>query len=578
MKFKSLLAIVLASASLSAMAQGYKDGVEYYKAGRIELAQELLDKNLGNADTDRAEAYYYLGCIQLDYYYYDLKRNRSAEAQAELAAAADYFKKGVQANPDYAFNYAGLGQIALINNNTKEAEGNFKKTEKLAKKDAGAYAAIAQAYYNVGRLVRGDAAFYQKQLDKAMASAEKLMYKRMISSGNADFQPNDQDYYILKGDIIFDTAGADKKLVGDACNEYESAIKVDPKAAEGYVKYADTYFQIKPEIAIAKLRELLSISPNSALGQRELAEKLYEDGQVAQATKEYARLMKNPNHFQSDENRYLQLLYFSKDYQNGFDQSRMILASAPDNFSARTWNYVFAHELGHADVINIAKELLSAEKRTDAKLPYGVYPMIARDLNKAGMTDEALNVLRLGLTHYPDNVDMLKETAAALASLNRYADAADMLSQYVIKQNAGEVTGTEFWTLSQYAVVAGQEAQDAGLQGKYFEMSKNAALKAEPKLAAQFKYLVHKRLGDIAQINKQDAVAASEYMQAIKLMEDANAVKANAKDAEAMYRFAGIAAYNNKDYTTAAQLLGKYQALNPDDTLINDILVKISKK
>ncbi len=577
MKFKSLLAIFLASASLSAMAQGYKDGVEYYKAGRIELAQELLDKNLSNADTDRAEAYYYLGSIQLDYYYYDLKRGRTAEANAELSAAADYFRKGVQANADYAFNYAGLGQIALINNNTKEAEDNFKKVEKLAKKDAGAYAAIAQAYYNVGRLVRGDASFYQKQIDKAMASAEKLMYKRMTSSGNADFQPNDQDYYILKGDIIFDTAGADKKLVGDACNEYESAIKVDPNAAEGYVKYADTYFQIKPEIAIAKLRELLSLSPNSALGQRELAEKLYEDGQVAQATKEYAKLMKNPNHFQSDENRYLQLLYFSKDYQNGFDQSAAILASAPDNFSARSWNYVFAHELGRTDVIDIAKKLLAAEKQTDAKLPYGVYPMIARDLNKAGMSDEAINVLRLGLNHYPDNLDMLKETAAALAALNRYADAADMLSQYVTKQKESDVTGTEYWTLSQYAVVAGQDAQDANLQGKYFEMSKDAAVKAEPKLAAKFKYLVRKRLGDIAQINKQDAVAAAEYMQAIKLLEDANAVNENAKDAQAMYRFAGIAAYNNKDYTTAAQLLSKYQALNSEDTQINDILSKINK-
>lgn len=577
MKLKPLLAIFLASASLSAMAQGYKDGVEYYKAGRIELAQELLDKNLGNADTDRAEAYYYLGSIQLDYYYYDLKRGRTAEANAELSAAADYFRKGVQANADYAFNYAGIGQIALINNNTKEAEDNFKKVEKLAKKDAGAYAAIAQAYYNVGRLVRGDAAFYQKQIDKAMASAEKLMYKRMTASGSADFQPNDQDYYILKGDIIFDTAGADKKLVGDACNEYESAIKVDPKAAEGYVKYADTYFQIKPEIAIAKLKELLSISPNSALGQRELAEKLYEDGQVAQATQEYAKLMKNPNHFQSDENRYLQLLYFSKDYQNGFDQSAAILASAPDNFSARSWNYVFAHELGRNDVIDIAKKLLAAEKKTDAKLPYGVYPMIARDLNKAGMSDEAINVLRLGLSHYPDNLDMLKETAAALAAINRYADAADMLSQYVTKQKESDVTGTEYWTLSQYAVVAGQDAQDANLQGKYFEMSKDAAVKAEPKLAAKFKYLVRKRLGDIAQINKQDAVAASEYMQAIKLMEDANAVNENAKDAQAMYRFAGIAAYNNKDYTTAAQLLSKYQALNPEDTQINEILSKINK-
>ncbi len=579
MKFKSLMALALAGFAFSAMAQGYTDGVEYYKAGRIELAQELLEKNLGNADTDKAASYYYLGLIQVDYYAYDLQRNNTAEAQKELAAAADYFTRGVQANPDYAFNYAGLGQVALLKNNLKEAEDNFKKAEKNAKKDAGVYAAIARAYYNAGR-ISGNPAFYQKQIDKALASAEKLMYKRMTAApGKADFQPNDQDYYILLGDMTFATAGADRKLVGDACNEYESAIKVDPADGAAYVKYADTYFDINRSYSIAKLKELLAQSPSSALGQRELAEALYKDGQVAQATAEYAKLIKNPNHFLSDENRYLQLLYFAKDNQAGYDQSAAILAGAPDHFSARTWNYVFAHELNHPDVLTLADKLLAAEKTSKSKLPYGVYPMIARDMNKAGKTDEAIAVLRLGLNNYPDNLDMLKESASALASLDRYAEAADMLSAYASKKENDKdgVSGTDLWTLSQYAVVAGQEAEDPNVQGKYFEMSKEAAIKAEPKLAAQYKYLVHKRLGDIAQISKQDAAAAAEYLQALKLMEDAGVVNNNAKDAMAMYRFAGISAYNLKDYAAATSMLKKYQALNPDDAQINDILAKIAK-
>ncbi|MBD5231706.1 MAG: hypothetical protein HDS66_06110 [Bacteroidales bacterium] len=575
MKFKSIAALMLAACSLSAMAEGYKDGVEYYKAGRIELAHELLSKNLNNAGTDKSESYYYLGLIQLDYYSYDMRRGKTADAQKELAEAADFFNRGMQANPDYAFNYAGLGQVALYKNNIKEAEENMKKAEKLAQKDAGVYAAIARAYYNAG-VINGNPGFYQKQIDKALGSAEKLMYKRITAApGKADFQPNDQDYYILRGDMIFATAGADSKLVGDACNEYEEAIRVNPTDGAAYVKYADTYFDINAPFSIAKLKELLQQAPGSALGQRELAEKLYKDGQVAQATAEYAKLMKNPNHFKSDENRYLELLYFSKDFQTGLAQANAMVASDPSQFGARSWSYVFAHELKDPNVIKIAADLLKAQKETGGKLPYGVYPMIARDYNEAGMNDEAINVLQLGLSHYPDNLEMLKETASALAAIDRYAEAADMLSSYIAKQN--DPTGTEYWTLSQYAVVAGQEAQEPGVQGKYFELSKEAALKAEPKLAGQFKYLVHKRLGDIAQISKQDAVAASEYLQALKLMEDNNVVNNNANDAKAMYRFAGIAAYNNKDFTTATQLLNKYLALNPDDQQIKDILAKIKK-
>lgn len=572
MNLKPFLALFLSASALCAAAQGYRDGVEYYKAGRIERAHELLEKNFDNADTDKAEANYFLGLINLDYYSFDMRRNKTAEAKKELAAATDYFKRGIAANPEYALNYVGLGRVALINNNNKEAEDYFKQAQKHADKDAGVYAAIARAYYSVDPQMR----FYKKPYDKALATAEKLMYKRITApAGKADFRPNDQDYYITLGDIIFDTAGSDKKLVGDACNEYERAIQVDPKDAAAYVKYADTYFQIKHDVAIAKLRELLAQSPESALGQRELAEKLYEDGQVAQATQEYAKLMRNPNHFKDDENRYLELLYFSKDHQTGFNQSATILASDPGQFSARSWNYVFAHELGRTDVVDIAKALLDAQKNSNAKLPYGVYPMIARDFNKAGLADEAISVLRLGLNHYPDNADMLKESASALAALNRFNEAADMLSAYVSKQGSNEVTGTELWTLSQYAVIAAQEAQDPAVQGKYFQMSRESASKAEPKLAAQYKYLVHKRLGDIAQINNQDTEAAAEYLQAIKMMEDTNTVATNAKDAMAMYRFVGIAAYNNHDYNAAKSMLTKFQALNPDDAQINGILSKM---
>lgn len=573
MKFKSFAAILLAASTMSAFAQGYKDGVEYYKAGRIELAQELLEKNLNNSDTDKAAAYYYLGLIQLDYYNYDMRRNKSADAAKELKAAADYFNKGVAANPEYAFNYAGLGEISLLNNDAKAAQENFKKAEKLANKDAGVNAAIARAYYNVSK-IKGNPELYAKEIKKQEENAQKLMYKRLMApAGKADYQPNDQDYYIFLGDKIFDTAGADKKLVGDACNEYERAISIDPQDAAAYVKYADTYFQIKPEISIAQLRELLKNAPTSALGQRELAEALYKDGQIAKATTEYAKLIKNPNHFKSDENRYLELLYFAKDFNKGFDESAAIIASDPDNISARSWNYVFAHEIKSPKAVELARQLLEAQKKnTKAKLPYGVYPMIARDLNEAQLPEEAISVLQLGLQQYPDNLDMLKDTASALYAIDRNAEAADMLAQYIAKQSPDKVTGTEQWTLSTYAVIAGQNADDPAIQNKYFDLSIDAARKSESKLAGPYKYLTHKRIGDIAQLRKQDEAAFAEYVTAIQLMEDNNVVADNAKDAMAMYRFVGVAAHNRKDNAMARNMLTKYQALNPGDAAVNDIL------
>ena len=45
-------------ASLVANAQGYKDGIEYYKVDKLDNAKELLERNLNAASTDKAEAFY----------------------------------------------------------------------------------------------------------------------------------------------------------------------------------------------------------------------------------------------------------------------------------------------------------------------------------------------------------------------------------------------------------------------------------------------------------------------------------------------------------------------------------------
>ena len=77
MKFKFLVSLMLLGGSLSALAQGYKDGIEYYKVGQYDNAKELLIRNLGDAATNKSESYYYLGCI-------DMKQGNVAGAKANF--------------------------------------------------------------------------------------------------------------------------------------------------------------------------------------------------------------------------------------------------------------------------------------------------------------------------------------------------------------------------------------------------------------------------------------------------------------------------------------------------------------
>jgi len=110
---------------------------------------------------------------------------------------------------------------------------------------------------------------------------------------------------------------------------YEMAISYDNANPEGYVKYANNYFNVNPQFSIAKLEEFLSVAPNSALGQRELAEKYYEANFWNKAAEQYGRYIQNPNHFPEDKARYSVLLYYGEKYPESLRIANEILAQDP---------------------------------------------------------------------------------------------------------------------------------------------------------------------------------------------------------------------------------------------------------
>lgn len=559
MKFKFILSLVLAgTAALPSMAQGYRDGIEYYKADRVAQAEELLLRNLDKPDTDKAASYYYLGLISIDRFNYNVHQGKPADKY--LADAKSYFDKGIAANPDYAFNYIGIGQIDLMQGNSSGAESNFKKADKLGKKDAGVLAAIARAYYNV------DPNIYAKQMNKYREAAKKLVINRVTSS-KRDFKENDADYYMLEGDIIFDSANGDSKLVGDACNMYEQAIGIDPTTGEGYVKYADKYFTIKRnDFAISKLEELLANNPNSALGQRELAEHLYQDGQVARAVEEFEKLMNNPNHFDADEMRYLSLLYFNNDFDKGYNEASKLLSKDKDNFNARRFQYIFANKAGKDNTVSLAEELLRLKSATNI-FATGDYAMIATDLIKAGRPDEGLAVLEMGTKDYPGEPSLLKSASDAYKAAEMYDKATDALVSYAdaLKKKGDSLSGGELWNLSTTALIAGSKFEDTDPnQAAYWKISADAAREAMDKLAPESKYMAVKRVADIARYSKNEAEAVKGYEQAVKMMEDAN-VTDDANAAKDMYRYLAVYYYQKKDNPNARKYVDKFLQIVPDD-------------
>lgn len=486
MKFKGILTLCLAGASLASFAQTHIDGEEYYKADQLENAKDLLKRSLNNGQTDKAVADYYLGMIAVD-------ENNKAEA-------AKYFAEGISLNPQYPYNYVGQGLLQLMGGNVKEAENLFKMADKNSKKDASLQIAIARAYDRV------DPVQYEKQIAKQIEKARK-------------FNMENPDIYLFEGD-----QQREAKNWGKAAGMYEMAKSYDPKATAAYVKYANLYTMVNPDFAIKMLGELLTVNPNSALGQRELANAYYNKKEYAKAATEYGKYVQNPSHFKTDENRYAFLLFYGQDYKKGYDYATKLLSEDPNNFTAQRYQFMNAAQIPEMkeQLLPLAENLFAkykADPKTNRFAPID-FNLISYELQSAGRPDEAIEVLKAGIKEIPDFADFNKSLAMVYIDKNDLTDAAEAYADYMKKIEPGYNDFIQQATFDFYAAI--ENKADAAKADKYFKAAKENADKAAAILPDN--YMPSKIYGDIAKQtaaneSAAESAAVADYEKASDLLE-----------------------------------------------------------
>lgn len=391
MKSKFLLTL-LAGAALSASAQGFKDGVEYYRADQPEEAAIIINNNLNEAGIDQASAYYFLGQIAL-------KNGNKAKAR-------EYFDKGLGVNPDNAYNYIGLGALALADGNTSDASRYFKDAKGKAKKDPDMLTEIARAYFVA------DPVKYSDEISKSLADAKKA-------------QKNAPAPFILEGDMLAGTNA------GEAAGMYEMAAQFDTDQThpEAYVKYARTYFPVNATFAINKLKDLLAQQPNSALAQRELAEKYYDNNQLTMAAEQYEQYIKNPNSFKKDKQRLVGLLFFAKRYPESYNLASEILREDPANFYMQRLQFYNKKAMGENEAAKAAAETLFANSK--AELNSQDYSQYGDLLQEMGQDTLAVAAFEKAVAIDPKKTSLLKDLSAAYNTAKMYDKAAEAMQKYV---------------------------------------------------------------------------------------------------------------------------------------------------
>lgn len=410
--------LLAAGFSATALAESYTDGIDYYKSGQPERAKIILTKTLNDPTTYKAEAYYYLG--------------ESEFALGNKEAAKGYYNNGVASDANYPFNYVGLGKLLLDNPATqKEASSNFKQAVKLAKKAnsaAGVNTDIARAYFEAGM------PDYKKYLNDALK-----------------FDDRYAPAYVLQGDIY-----AKENNSGEAAGMYEMAHSFDSGCIEAYVKYALLHYPINPRFATAKLEELLSGHPSSAIAQRELAEAYFNAGRFNDAVSAYARYMANPNHFASDRARYAALLYFDKKYEESLTLIEKALPEEPDNLILNRFamydnfaleNYEQAADFGKAFMNNPANaKFLTSQD-------YIIYGGALKEIDRP---EEYVAALEAAVKADPSKPEVYKELSDAYGSAGQMIKSADTMAKYM-EMIEDEVKTADFYSLGKIYYQAAQD-------------------------------------------------------------------------------------------------------------------------
>ncbi len=233
---KTFSLILLSTASM-VNAQDLAQAKKAIDAEQFEKAKSML-KSMVKADSNDGYATFLLGNIYLE---------QEAQDSAKI-----YFNKGLSSKNNGNYNYIGLGQIDLENNNKSAADANFAlATKDMRRKDIQEFEFIAEAYMKQSKpdyksaivylkkakviddsnpaiqLAFGDAYYGEKNQNEAYAA-----YRNAYEKDNTLIRAKMQLGVLLKG----------AKAYTEAVKAFDNVIAIDANYGPVYRELAETYY------------------------------------------------------------------------------------------------------------------------------------------------------------------------------------------------------------------------------------------------------------------------------------------------------------------------------------------------
>lgn len=362
---KTFLTAGLATVVLAANAQ-LPDAIKLTDKEQFEKATAAF-KRLIAAEPSNGEAWFYMG------------ENYFANDRTD---SAEYcYRKGIEVNPRFPLNHAGLGKVLHGRGDAAGAAGHFNAATAAALDKASKFGKplVAATY-------REEAEGLLEGVNKEYGAAIALLDKAI------ELNPKDPELFILKGDALFDQNPRDGST---PLENYKKAMEVDALNAKPVARKGFMYYRAKNfPGSIEEYTKAIAIDPAFAPAYSGRAEAYYMARDFDKATADMNKYLELNSGSQSARVRNAQFLFLVKKYDESLKEIEVLEAQGVKNTVLKR---IKAYDLTEKEDFTGAEAAMKAylaeqpeEKRISLDWEY--YGKICQGLAKATTTSTSVQI------------------------------------------------------------------------------------------------------------------------------------------------------------------------------------------
>jgi tetratricopeptide (TPR) repeat protein len=541
----TLMAFCLLIGVSSIVAQTETDG--FYRLNRKEYTEaKKIFGELLKANPKDAVALYGMG----EYYF----------ATGKLDSAKILYTQGIDANSNYAGNYAGLGRLSL-SSSPAEAEAYFKDAVKKSKKNVSTIVAIAKIYAD--------------QTPRNLVEAKRYIDKAL------EIDPNNAQAYFLNG--LIEMANGN---INDATLQFERAIHFDSKNYEAYLQQSDIMVSARnPVQAVEYLNKLISVKPDYWLAYKMIGKIYYNDKKYPEAIKSYAVYFKNvPS--DKDVAYYAYSLFFNKQYAEAKEVINILVKENPND-------YIPLRLLGY--ISYETKDLANGKGYMDKfftlapvdKILADDYSYYGKMLSVAGNDSLAIENYKLALTKDSTDFQIYDELFKASFKMKKYEQSLIYGEKYISKKPS--LVAGDFFSLGKAYYSVGNNMNLADSLRSPILLEADSLKQLEYYVAADslfskvVKYAPTSYLGNFwrarvnSTIDKETTLGLAKpfYEKALEiLIKDPVKYK---KELSEIYAYMGFYFYLKEDTATSLENWRKLIEIDPENAKAKEAIESLEK-